>query len=149
MTAPNIADPFLVQTDRLQTGEPGILVLTPPLRIVYANAVARALASRLKQVVSDEKPGPGLPDKIHDFCEEVMDLLEDRYRSAHFGRFDLRREIQVVSDRLLLRGIGFLTPGAEKGSYACIMMDLLRTGMDRSGGRLTKGTSGCLANTSN
>ncbi len=141
MTAPNIADPFLVQTDRLQTREPGILVLTPPLRIVYANAVARALTLRLKQVVFDEKPGPGLPDDIHDFCEEVMDLLEDRHRSAHFRPFDLRREIQVVSDRLLLRGIGFLTPRAEKGLYVCIMIDLLRTGMDRSGGRLTKGTS--------
>jgi hypothetical protein len=139
MTAPNIADPFLVQTDRLQTGEPGILVLAPPLRIVYANAAARALTLRLKQVVFDEKPGPGLPDEVHDFCEEVMGLLEDRCRSSHFGPFDLRREVQVVSDRLLLRGIGFPTPERVKGLYACIMMDL-RTGMDRSDGWLTKST---------
>ncbi len=142
MTAPNIGDPSLSQTDRLKTEGTGILVLVSPLRIVYANAAARVVTSHLKQLMFDEKPGPGLPDEILDFCEKVMSLLEDQ-ESDHRAQtqpFELCREIHVASERILLRGIGLPRPEGGVDSRACILMDIVRPGVDRSDGPLRRST---------
>jgi DNA-binding CsgD family transcriptional regulator len=85
---------------------PGVLVVTPSLGVLYMNAEARELTRAMNQTPNGRKATGVLPLEITKFCEELLRLMQVRTGPQSWENAQLRRVMGNAKCFMILRGFG-------------------------------------------
>ena len=93
---------------------PGMLVVAPPMRILYITHQARELVRSLSRSSNGSSNGKNrvksaqglLPVPLHQVCGELFHHLRELTHAKDWERFEIKRLIHTSSNPVLIRGFG-------------------------------------------
>ena len=100
---------------------PGVLVIAPPMRVVYVNRQAWEYAKHLDDGTGISESGP-LPIAITRLCADIQQALRARTSSGFTDQLEVSRVAGHPDHPVLLRGFG--VPGYN-GHQAALVLILL------------------------
>jgi hypothetical protein len=105
--------------------EPGIVVLSPSLHVLFMNQRAMALLNQLEHTAQSTKTERDLVAPLHRHCQDIIETLRARLRSNNWEQFQQCRTIGNSPHTILLKGLGL--PDIKGLSHSRIVMLLSPT----------------------
>ena len=116
------------------SGGPGIVVLSPSMKILSLNRQARFLINGLASTTSEaQQPNNRtdiLPPVLINLAGEILSVLRSRHEMKEKGLFEIRHSANGSGKPVLIRGVGVLN--GEGVAQARIVLLLTGTGADHS-----------------
>lgn len=85
---------------------PGIVVLSPSMRVLHMNRRAVALLARLDRTAQATGTEQALAAPLHQHCRDIIETLQARLASNNWERFHQYRVIGDADRSILLKGFG-------------------------------------------
>ena len=115
-------------------GTPGIVVLSPLLKILYMNRQAHVVISDLAPTTqSAQQPNNRtgvLPPALISLAGEILSVLRSRHEMSEKGQFEIRRTANGSGKPVSIRGVG--VPNGQGVAHARILLFLTGTSADHS-----------------
>jgi hypothetical protein len=105
--------------------DPGIVVLSSSLDILFMNRRAMVLLNQLKHTAQSTRTERDLVAPLHRYCQDMIETLQARLRSNNCEQFQQCRTIGNSSHSILLKGFGL--PDIKGLSHSRIVMLLSPT----------------------
>jgi hypothetical protein len=115
-------------------GGPGIVVLSPSMKILHLNRQARFLINGLASTTSEaQQPNNRtdiLPPVLINLAGEILSVLRSRHEMKEKGEFEIRHSANGSGKPVLIRGVG--VPNGHEVEQARIVFLLTETSADHS-----------------
>ncbi len=108
---------------------PGMLVLAPPLRVLYMNDHARELLRRLpngEQAKGHARQARGLlPQCLQEICSAIFALHRARSPASDWKRFEIRRVLGAPERPILIRGFGVPDRSGRRHARVVLLLEAI------------------------
>ena len=115
-------------------GTPGIVVLSPLLKILYMNRRAQVLISDLVPTTQAPQQLNNrtdiLPPVLINLAGEILSVLRSRHEMSVKGQFEIRRSVSGPGKPVSVRGMG--VPNVQGAEHARIVLLLTETSANYS-----------------
>jgi hypothetical protein len=116
------------------SGGPGIVVLSPSMKILHLNRQARFLINGLASTTSEaQQPNNRtdiLPPVLINLAGEILSVLRSRHEMKAKGQFEIRHSVNENGLPVSIRGVG--VPNGHGVEQARILLVLTETSADHS-----------------
>jgi DNA-binding CsgD family transcriptional regulator len=117
------ASPEPIGHEAARRANPGILVFTTCLQLLYINEEARAFCGRLNKKRAGKAMNGVVPVEIIKMCEAVSRNFSSRRNVKDWEHFQLRQLAGSQESLVLLRGLGLPDRGGLTKSRVLILME--------------------------
>ncbi len=112
-----------------QRVSPGMLVLAPPMRVLYMNHHAWEMIRNIPHVDHGNthvKHAKGLlPKCLHEICAEILESLRDRSHAKDWERFEVKRVVGSPHRPVLIRGFGVPDLSGREHSRVVLLLEAI------------------------
>ncbi len=103
--------------------DPGILVFTTSLQLLYMNGEARTLCGQLTATRTGLAISGVVPTEVLELCDEITKALSAQPDMKDWGQFQFKRVAGVAEHLVLLRGLGLPDTGGFSQSRLLVLME--------------------------
>ena len=111
---------------------PGILLLSPALKLMHMNRRAWELSGKITQAQNGKAATGVLPPAVTQLCAEVITALRVRIDAKDWEQVQITRLVGTPSPPVLLRAFGFPDGGDAQRARIFILMEEVTQRRERS-----------------
>jgi hypothetical protein len=115
-----------MSSGRVLSEGPGIVVLSPSMKILHLNRRARFLINGLASTTSEAQQPKNrtdiLPPVLINLAGEILRVLRSRHEMKEKGQFEIRHSVNETGQPVSIRGVG--VPNGQGVEHARILLFL-------------------------
>jgi len=111
---------------------PGILLLSPALKLMHMNRQAWELSRKITQAQNGKAATGVLPPAVTELCAEVVTALRVRIDAKDWEQVQITRLVSPPNPPVLLRAFGFPDGGDAQRARILILMEEVTQRRERS-----------------